>query len=282
MNNNFKIDFVGIGAAKCATTWIYECLKEHPQIELAPKDQKDKVLFFKDPDSREMKEYRSWFRREDTVKGDFHVHYLESEQALRRMKKHNENMKVIVCLRNPVERAWSHYNYYKFSSEQPEISFEEAAKKEPEIIDSGLYYKHLKKYYHAFDDSNILILIFEDLKEDQLNFIQNIYHFLGVKQDFTPPSLDLQINPTSFKQTGLGRLLHQRIAKPLLKNTKWAWNLKESVVAKKIIGGFSEAWGESKERKEMKPQMQKKLRNYYRGDIQKLEELTGRDLTSWK
>jgi len=267
MKNDFKIDFVGIGGIKCATTWIYECLQEHPGLCLAPKDQQKFALFFGKVD----KKYYSFFKK-NCLKGDFHVSYLESEEAMNRMKEHDP--KIIVCLRDPVKRAFSHYNYVKFSRDKEWESFEQALLEEPSILEPGFYFKHLKKYLDNFDDT--LILIYEDIEKDPKGFIRLIYKFLEVDDNFIPPSLDLKVNLTSFKLTRLGRFIHKRIAAPLLKNFKWAWKLKQSVFIKKLLCKISEEHGEAKE--ELRSETHDRLKEVYASDIRSLEQLVGRSL----
>jgi len=279
--DNFKIDFAGIGAMKCATTWIYECLKEHPEIEMPPKDQRDKALFFKEnPTKEEIEEYKNWFDKDNTLKGDFHVHYLESEEACKRMKEYNKSMKIIVCLRDPVERAWSHYNYYKFRVGSSDLTFKQAVRENPEILKLGLYYKHLKKYYELFNGENILVLNFDDIKKDKLKFIQEIYNFLEVNKSFKPPSLNIKLNLTAFKQTFLGKILHQKIIAFFLRHTRWAWNLKDSIMIKKILGKFSGIWSKGGDNA-MSQSTKKYLRDYYKEDLKKLESLIGDNIKKW-
>ena len=282
MINNFKIDFVGIGAMKAATTWIYECLREHPEIEIAHKDQRSIAFFFKqEPSQEDIKEYISYFKKADSLKGDYHVEYLRDGAAMWRMKKHNDDIKIIVCLRNPLERAWSHYNYYKFYTGKRNISFGQAVEESPDILDAGLYYKYLKSYFRVFERDKILILFFEDIASDKVNFIRGIYKFLGVDISFIPSSLDVKINLTAFKQTLLGNFFHNKILGPFLRNYRWGWEIKKSVIFKKAIARFSEFWGGTKEGKAVSPEIYSRLEKFYRADIEKLQTLINRDLSRW-
>ncbi|MFW6173882.1 MAG: sulfotransferase domain-containing protein, partial [Elusimicrobiota bacterium] len=107
-----KINFVCIGASKCATTWLYECLKKHPEIYIAsPKDSEETAFFRADNFSKKINGYNLFFKEEHEkkLKGNFNVGYLQCEKVAERIASYNPEMKIIVSLRNPIERAYSHY-----------------------------------------------------------------------------------------------------------------------------------------------------------------------------
>ncbi|KXB08190.1 hypothetical protein AKJ56_01675 [candidate division MSBL1 archaeon SCGC-AAA382N08] len=283
LKDDFQIDFVGIGAMKAATSWIYECLQEHPELHLAPKDQEQIAFFFKeDPSQKELEDYKYFFKNsnEEQLKGDYHVGYLTNPQVISRMKERNPEIKVIVCLRNPIERAFSEYRFLKFAKDADWESFEEAIRKQPSILENGLYYEHLKKYFDQFPRENILVLLFDEIRKDPSSFIQKIYAFLEVNDGFVPPSINTKINLTNFKLTWVGRVIHKGIIAPLLYYTKWAWKLKRSVLLKKLLGWFSKFYSSSK--KEKSQEAERYLTEYYQEDISNLENLINKELSHWK
>jgi len=172
---DFKIDFIGIGAKKCATTWIYECLKEHPQICMSvPKE----TNYFGFNYKKGLKWYESCFQycEIDQVKGEFSPAYIIDLESVERIKKHNPSAKLIVSLRNPIERMYSIYLHNKDTGCCGFLSFSEFAKRSTgtnrSLIEMSLYYKYLKEFYSNFDKENILILIYEDIKKDPVGFIK--------------------------------------------------------------------------------------------------------------
>jgi hypothetical protein len=195
--DKFKVDFIGIGAPRCATTWIAACLDEHPQICISrPKETNYFLQHYK----KGLKYYRSCFNHCEPgqIKGEY-SQYQSRPEAIERIKKHNANVKLITCLRNPVERAYSHYLYYR-SQERSLFPFLEALEKNKVFIDNSLYFTYLKEFFKNFPKENILVLIYEDIQKNPLKFIQNIYKFLGVDLNFIPQSLDKKINITSCKK----------------------------------------------------------------------------------
>lgn len=284
--DNFKINFVGIGAIKAASSWIYECLQEHPEICLAPKDQRRIAFFFNENFSEsKLKDYKYFFAgiKKKQLKGDFHAGYLTSPEVIDRLKEHNPDIKIIVCLRNPVQRAYSEYRFLKFSENASWNSFEQALSEKKRIIEHGFYHKYLSNYFKNFPRENILVMIYDDIKDNPTMFIQKIYKFLEVDSSFIAPSIKMRVNLTSFKNTRIGKLIHKSIIKPLLKNTKWAWKFKKSIFLKKLVYRFSELYSKKTIAKsEVDAQTCKRLKLLYKRDILNLETLINRDLSFWR
>jgi hypothetical protein len=97
----------------------------------------------------------------------------------------NPEMKLITCLRNPIERTFSHY-LFLVRGGQFTGTFREALKEFPRLIKKGKYYELLTPYFETFDQSNLCIQFFDDLKEDDINFIQEVYRFLEVDGEYVP------------------------------------------------------------------------------------------------
>ena len=281
---NIKIDFVGIGAVKSGTTWIAECLEEHPQISLPRKDQEKSAFFLRFPlTEKDIYYFEKLFPSPSKLKGDFHVAYLQNPKTAEKIKKHNPEIKIIVCLRNPVKMAWSQFRFLKFLKNRKWDNLREAVREEPAIIEYGFHQKYLQKYFDLFSRENILVLIYEDIEKDPLRFIQNIYSFLGVDPFFSPPSIHKKVNLTNFKMSWLGRLLHKGLIKPLLKHSSWAWKAKKSPFLKKIIFSFSEFYSsKGKFNSSLSENDCQWLMKIYKKDIEELENLINRNLKEWK
>lgn len=309
----FKIDFIGIGAQKAATTWIYNCLIEHPEIcgarekeggvtkELHYFHKKRSLPFEKnkeelDPSSIETKgleEYKKYFSHcsPDKLKGEFTPCYLYYPEAPKLIKQYFPQIKIIVCLRNPIERAYSQYIHEvqqdKYIYERDldknlkDISFKQAIKEEPEFLERGLYYKQLRRYYRLFPEVNILPLIYEDIQKDSLKFIQRIYDFLEVDDKFVPKQVDIKINTRKDKMSFLSRIIHMRI-RPLLKKWKIGKKISLPPAVRKRIFFLLENKNRSSSKNEIPSKLRTELKEFYKKDIEKLEDLIKRDLSHWK
>ncbi|MBA2490245.1 MAG: sulfotransferase [Gammaproteobacteria bacterium] len=113
---------------------------------------------------------------------------------------------MIVSLRNPIDRAYSHYwNLYAAAPEgdvNKRLSFEEKLEFTPRLIEEGFYDRKLSNYYTLFPKENILVVIFEEMMADQARHYRRIYEFLGIDLGVVPPLLDVRINAAASK---LGR-----------------------------------------------------------------------------
>jgi hypothetical protein len=177
-----------VGVPKAGTTGLYHALQAHPEIWMP---ESKETQFFSSPDYHKGVE---WYLKEfysgadpGTTVGELSPKYLIHQDVPKRIRKTlGKHIRFLVILRNPVDRAWSHYchSYERFRhfSFRPteDLSFEEALKAEPERIAqgdeyswthgmwlayyfTGLYARHLKNWFRIFSRENFLIITLEDL-----------------------------------------------------------------------------------------------------------------------
>jgi len=296
--NNFKVDFIGIGATKSGSTWIFECLKEHPQICGSSKKE---IHFFDKSENynKGLDYYESFFKHciSEKIKGEFTSTYIDSplEAGIPlRIHKHFPKAKLIVCLRDPIERAYSHYKSSIYTKGQLSTyaDFSKAIENH-KLVKKGFYYKHLKKYFDIFPRENILVLIYEDIKKDSARFIQEIYNFLGVETQFVPPSIEKRIGFTgrsmsSFRIPFLSISLYKTV-RSLNRSGKFFRFLKKiglKFLYKKVVNWNRKIEGQNISDPSVKKiidfDTQTKLYQTYKNDINNLERLIGKDLSHWK
>lgn len=286
----FHIDFVGIGDAKAATTWIFECLKEHPEI--CGSSVKE-TMFFNKCFDRGLRWYKQFFAHcpVDSVKGEFTPNYLNNAQAPHNIYSVFPEAKLIVCFRNPIERFLS--SYYSLLVRQKYFyeSIEQYLKTNPEnTLEKCLNAKNLSRYLELFPRENICILLYDDVLQDPQTCIQDIYRFLNVDDTYNPPSLTQRKNVTAKDRVRfpLFHKLFYRSYKFLRKNSfspvlvpmfkrlrihKLGWKMyrlnerpEEKLIPLK---------------KNPKPETIQYLKKYYHKDIKQLEQLLERDLSAW-
>ena len=294
-SNNFKLNFVGIGAEKSGTTWIADCLAEHPEICMAPGKE---LYFFNeyDPHFLTVKNHRydkwgfDWYKKQFNncaarqIKGEFTPTYLYCKRAAARIKKHYPDIKIIVALRDPVDRAFSQYLHDQKIGLNKNLSFEAARKKHNSYIEKGKYYKYLKTYFELFPKKNILILFFKDIKNNPKQTIKNIYQFLDVKNiNFQPPSLYKKSNTASrvkfaFLNNFMIRIeyflmnknlakLHKILETSGIRNLALRLrNLNTAPISKHLL---------------LKTHVKKNIRKNFQTDTQKLQKFLGKDLSAW-
>ena len=206
MPNTSQIDFIGIGAPKCGTTWLSAQLEAHPQIGFAPDKE---VYYFADTIARRITGQElhcfdrgvAWYHqqfpavaREIKCRGEFCPSYLYSEEAAIRIAAYRPDIKLLVCLRPPVEMIYSWYWYGRSAvvTSLPK-SFEEMMEN-PFLRDLGCFARHLRPYLDRFAAKNILVVQFDAIRRDPDRVRRSVYEFLNVAADFKP-QLEAGKNP---------------------------------------------------------------------------------------
>lgn len=189
-------DFLGIGAEKCATTWLHGCLSRHPDIFLPLIKE---TRYFEREFQRGLDWYRQFFRnaRDYQLIGEICPVYLHAPSAAERIYNAIPNVKLIISLRNPVARAYSEYwmdarGYLARGDAVP--AFEEIIVKEPKYLAKGLYAKSISKYFKLFGRDNVYVLFCENLFNQPLSEINLLFAWLGIPEMDEEAILGVQLN----------------------------------------------------------------------------------------
>lgn len=188
------IHFIGLGAQKAGTSWIYACLYEHPEI-CAP--IKELHFFSRERFSKGKVWYESHFSRCDghTKCGEFSTSYLYDTKSAERIAKLYPEAKLIAVLRNPIERAYSHYiNAQKAGQILKQTTFAQFINQDASVLEQGKYSLQLYRYLQLFSQRQLLILLYEDIKNDPATFIKQLYLHLEVNPEFEPTMLHERVN----------------------------------------------------------------------------------------
>jgi hypothetical protein len=207
MDNKEKLGFAVIGAQKCATTWIYDCLKDHPMLNL--RNSKNEDYYYGGPyfmGNGKDDWYFRQFKKNQHLKGCVSVDYIEDVTIPDILYAHNSSIRLIVSLRNPAERAISAYQWYVRKGFLPNQRLNEGlldlllhyngeVKSEfsdmyLNIIERGFYYKKLKSFLVKFPVEQIKVVFYDDIKSAPLPTLQKIMAFLKIKDNFIPPNID--------------------------------------------------------------------------------------------
>jgi hypothetical protein len=191
-----KVDFVVAGMQKGGTQALNYFLSQHPEVgivsspKVAPHFFDIEEYFESEPD---YKLYHSWFSPESLalLTGDITPIYTYWSPCVTRIKTYNPKMKVIVLLRNPVDRAYSHWNM-EYSRDNEHRHFLAAILMEPfrrgvslqhpvySYIHRGFYSKQIENLLDHFPRDQCLFVKNEDLRDDHVGTMRDICHFLGV------------------------------------------------------------------------------------------------------
>ena len=299
-NNSKKVDFIGAGDQRSGSHWIFSCLKEHPEVCTSSRKETrffDTYSLYKKGIDYYYKEFFSQCNKNKTI-GEYSPSYIYNKKAPRRIKKNLPNIKIIISIRNPVEKIYSLYWYNRRSGTGSTLiynSFEEVLKSNQNFLERGKYYKRIKGFYNQFKKDQILIMNFDNLKNNPKDFISKIYAFINVDASYKPSLLEKPTNKA-------GRA---KIKYPILNKTIYRlYNLvKNNKFLNKFLNYFKKHGNYISLRRSIlsnlyklnkrevksdweKPKMNKKTRqkliDYYSDDIKKLENLTNKNLNNWK
>ena len=195
-------DFLVIGAARCGSTWIHEALKEHSAV-CVPNRKKELHFFNRESNFKLGTEYYAAFfneKSDNQICGEVTPTYLCDEKSAARIANILPDAKLIVCLRNPTDRAFSAYQGHVMAGRISENTSIFRADEilvfdnQSSLLEHGQYAKHLERFFRLFPRENIHITFYEDFRKNPRVFIGEIYSFIGVKRDFIPSIINKKVN----------------------------------------------------------------------------------------
>jgi hypothetical protein len=276
-------NFIIFGALKGGTTSLYQYLKQHPQVYMSPlKEARFFAYDESDPELRNkpeklfpiktLDEYERLFAgvRDEKAVGEASPGYLESPIAAARIKECIPDAKLVVSLRNPIDRIYSLYQMaYRSGSETRSPS--EALADTGYWLERFGYYLPLKRYFDLFDNEQIKVILFEDLKRNTIPVIQELYRFLAVDDKYIP-DISVVHNPGGIpKNSALYKLTKNRVLRQL-----------GSVLPK-----GAKSWVSSMKNKSLQkappldPEIRTELAIRFRDNTLRLQDLIQQDLSAW-
>lgn len=273
-------DFIICGVQKCGTTSLLKYLSEHKQIRFQPPGTE--VHFF---------DNNTHFEK---GKAEFTKHFKPAEENIligqststyvydyipERIYKYTSNTKLIFILRNPADRAYSHYWHAK-SKRRESLSFEQALEEEKNRIqkdyfylinysyfNTGLYMNMIDSFLKYFRKEQMLFLVLEELVKNPQKEIKKVTDFLKL------PPLDTIETAKPFNQTKVGRykVIETLFNNKITRNSKILYPLYH----------FNSKYL-SKKYPEIKPETKQMLMSRYSENISRLEEYLNKDLNIWK
>ncbi len=292
-------NFMCVGASKSGTTTLYEILKQHSEIG---------VSSFKEPrffdNDKNWCMGVEWYQKgyfsntaEKKMRGEFTSSYLSTKKCPKRIKEIcGEDMKFIVMLRNPIDRAYSHYLHTK-RDELEKLSFIKALEQEKErlkiakincdpvafakfsYVFQGLYATHLNEYFQYFNTHQFLIIIFEEFVKNPTQSMRDVFSFLGVSSD-EKIDVNLHKNPA-------GKARSRFLKKAMKKKTIFkslAKSFITSFAVRQKIRNFLHAVNNKVVTKKplTKAEREKAYTVYFNKEINRLEDLLDINLNIWK
>ena len=192
--------FLIAGAMRCGTTSLNAYLREHPEISMG---QTKEVHFFDQNYERGTDWYLQHFPDSDgsNAVGEATPGYMYLPEAAGRISSTLPDVKILILLRDPVERAHSHY-WHNRSVGREKLDFAEAIASEPKrlersrsyrarysYLDRGRYGRQLENMLRHIPIERVLIQTFDEITSDPTTVFRRTCRFLGVADDFMPHNL---------------------------------------------------------------------------------------------
>ena len=196
--------FVGVGTPKSGTSWVSHIIFSHPDVAENRLGQKELHYFshfpYKTMDNGDISTYRAAFIcREDKITGEFTPSYYWYPFALQHLHKAAPEAKIIMVVRNPIDRMLSHMNQIAavrgrmLNLDGDAFKIYRFTSVIPEVMSASLYSRPLELIYRYYDQTKVLVLQYEKLVEDAASQIRNIYKFLGLTE-YSPENASESIN----------------------------------------------------------------------------------------
>lgn len=296
-------NFLFIGTGRAGSTSLNQYLKQHPDIFMSPIKETNFFSYeggrpnFRGPGDLQSFAHRQTITTFEAYQANFNAvdgqpligeaspSYLFVPQAPERIKHYLPNVKMIVILRDPVERAFSMFSGLVKQGREPLYNFEQAIEAEDERIrqnwaptwhysSQGFYYQQLKRYFELFDREQFSIHLFEEWVNDTPGVVREILQFLEADESFKidfsekynvsgkPKSIFLQnfLERSNPVKTALKNVLPKQLYKYVGSNLKM-------INLSKIDRPTQAA--------------RQKLLQIYEQDILNLQDLIRKDLSSW-
>lgn len=173
-------NFIYIGTNKAGSTWLYDILANHPDVYMAPSKG---LYFFSNHYERGLDWYRSHFvgAGDEKIVGEISHSYMYSKDACKRIAETNPAISLMVCLREPVDHAFTDYlNGVKNGFIQGD--FETELERNPPFLQRSHYTRYLAPYIEQFGRDSIHVGVFDELSADPNAYAKKIFAFLGIEE----------------------------------------------------------------------------------------------------
>ncbi|SNS55744.1 Sulfotransferase domain-containing protein [Ekhidna lutea] len=287
MREEKKIDFMIVGAHKAGTSSLFQYLLEHPQ--LAGHKSSEFVYFLRDDI------YKNGLSKSFKLFSNPDTQYviakcagqMYSQEAMKRLYEHNPEVKLIMLLRNPVDRAYSAFwfnistgreskNDFLEAFNTPPDSFEDPIlRRECDYLGRGLYFHHLKNILKYFPMENIHIGFFDDFKSDTKSYLQDVIHFMNLEIYNEMDTSIVHNSKSGVRSKTLAKLIRPGQKKMI--THLFPDNLKRSL--KKHLRKINET---KLNAPPLDTHLRERLIRFYLEDIISLENLLNKKLDIWK
>ena len=268
-------NYLYIGTSKSGSTWLFQLLSWHPHVYAYPGKN---LGFFSTRFEKGWDWYLGNFKPEPQHQaiGEISHSYLASDKAPARIKEALPDIRMLVCLRDPVQRTFSDY-LDRVKNGSMSGTFEEELERDPGLINRSRYGTQLQRFLEQFPRDRFHIAIFDDLATDPRGFAKGIFDFLGVEALPLPGKLEGKVLPAGVpRSTALagGAKSLSTLARKLGLN----WIRGKVKTNRTIRNILYRPYGEDKPK--MRPETEQRLREVFRPELELADKVAGTDLAA--
>ena len=285
-----KVDFFIVGAPKAGTTSLYHYLNEHPQVEMSSQKEPD---YFSDKAIQEqgmyygknrintLEKYESLFtKKKEVIYGEGSVSYLFYKNVAEEIKKYNSNAKIVIMLRSPIDRAFSHY-LMDYRLGLVSDSFEDIINKKSKHKNAHLFYqqyievseyaKQIQRYVNVFIPDNVLLIDYEDFKKNVSGTVDEVYGFLNISTEFAA-----DVNTK-----------HNTFTMPKNKGIRFIYSfvfLRKSIAfmfPKSVVKNIRNLLFKADKKPKLLKETRNQLKQFFSNDVKVLGEILDKDYSKW-
>lgn len=294
-----KPNFFIVGAPKCATTSMYEYLRQHPQVFMP--NIKEPYFFCPDLDIaayrtiRERQRYLALFAGAGEAKriGEASVWYLYSREAARRIHAFSPSARILIMLRNPVDMMYSLHGQFLKTLNEEIVDFEQALGAQParrrgravppkahfpqglQYTDVARYTTQVKRYFDVFGRRQTQVISFDDFVRAPARVYRDVLRFLGVQDSFRP-DFEVANAAEPIRIDPITRMLKDRprLLTTVKRTLPDAWR-------RRVVGAVRARQAPLPRKPHLSPRLRARLQKQFRPEVEALSELLGRNLTVW-
>ena len=209
------------------------------------------------------------------VRGEASVSYLFYENVPKRIFNYNSDAKIIIMLRQPIERAFSHYlmdcRLGLCSEKLEDIIADPQSYPQyfQQYLELGNYYSQVKRYKDIFGKEQLLVIFYEDFKTDTKKVMKTVFSFLKIEQK----EIDFSIkNPfMSTSNTLISKLYKFKIIRKAVK----------AIMPERLLLLIRSKYFSAKSKPMLSKATEQQLKVFYKSDVFQLEKLLNTDLARW-
>jgi len=269
--------FILIGAMKCRTTSLHQYLGAHPQICVSDPKEPD---FFLRRNEYDRAWYKQCFREPAQAYGEASTSYTKYPAyrgVPERMHRLLPDLKLLYLVRDPIERAMSHYAHNRVAGrESNPVDEVFCPVEDSHYLQTSRYHFQLSQYLAHYPEERVLVIKSERLRADRMSVLREVFSFLGVDPAVEASAFEEEYHTTSGKLTpGVSAFLQET------QFGRFLTSAGKALFPRALLERGLSVFRSDVERPTPSKMTWERVRAYLQPDVDRLRELTGKEFANW-